>query len=262
MAPTACTQVLTPACGVFTLPSRPSRQPGHVRGRRRGPARAEGRRAAAPSPPSRSGRPARFRLARASPRSCANVPRPSPHSAADPGPEPGGERRTEPAGRDRHRHRPVPVDRRKDERGVGEVVGAVGPDAGGLGVRVDRPVDVGDPGGGDDQAKRRRVALCGTDAARRGVSDGTSASMSSLNEGAITVTSAPHWSRVRALRAATCPLRRRGRRGRRRRARPGRRREEPRAQSWSRGGPTMPAAMVAKVRSSISTKLPVMRSAS
>ena len=34
-----------------------------------------------------------------------------------------------------------------------------------------------------------------------------------------------------------------------------------RPQSWRRGGPTMPAAMVAKVSSSISTKLPVMRSA-
>ena len=76
-----------------------------------------------------------------------------PARSSDPRPEPGGKCWTQPAGRDRYRHRPVSVDRWKNERGVLEVVGAVGPDARALGVRVHCAVDLGDPGGRDDQTK-------------------------------------------------------------------------------------------------------------
>ena len=87
--------------------------------------------------------------------------------------------------------------------------------------------------------------------------------MSSLNVGAITVTAAPHSSERACLAGGDGPAaddeagsdpRRRGT--------PGRGAAVSAAQSWSRGGPTMPAAIVAKLSSSMRTKLPVMRSAS
>ena len=202
-----CTvQVLTPACGVFTLLSQ------HVRAAL-APVEVAGADSSG-SGPSRSraqsteslGRPASLEASLGRHRAIGPGPRARlPHSAArrvrsheaSAGLSPPVDTDTVTA--------PVPVHRREDERGVGEVVGAVGPDAGGLGVCVDRTVDVRDPGGGDDQAKGRCVARARRAVARARRSDGTSASMSSLNEGAITVTSAPHWSSARALRAATVP---------------------------------------------------------
>ena len=210
------------------------------------------------------GSPARFRFARASPSSCAKIPIPSPHSAATRVRSQEASAGLSPPVETDDGDRPVPMHGRKDEGGVRQVVGTVRPDSGRLGVRVHRPVDLRDPGGRDDQAKGRRVAP-----AVFPPLDGVQRRDQRLHVVArATVRSR---SRRRRSRAACEPCgrppgrrRRPDRNGPRRRGRPGRSGEvpAPALQSWSRGGPTMPAAMVANVSSSISTKLPVIRSAS
>ena len=102
--------------------------------------------------------PARCSRCRASPSNWAKGSESVTALRRQAGPEPGRERRAQPARRHRDGHRAVAVDRREDEGAVREVVGAVDPDTGGLGVGVDRAVDFGIAGGGDDQAERRRVA--------------------------------------------------------------------------------------------------------
>ena len=157
-------EVLTPAVPVFTPLWRLAGLPWRRRCRRRGPCRAAARPAVGAQSTDSLERPDSLSASPGLSQEMGEHSDTVPVVGGKAGPEPGSEGGAQAARRHRHGDGAVSVHRRKDERGVRDIVGAVGPDARGLGVGIDRSVDLRDSRRGDDQSEGRRLAL-----ARRGV---------------------------------------------------------------------------------------------